>query len=174
MLRYSVTNIMTIFICTNNLMTFFIFIMKAIDRLYIYLESQNIKPTVFEREIGFSSGYLSNMKKRKADMGESIMNKVIDYCHLLSAEWLLIGNGDMIKNIEIHKVEEPEEKYKSGSPPCEQCIIKDELIKSQKREIDTQGQFIKHLVEADSPIPEGQKRKESSSDYGNSKLSEAI
>ena len=71
--------------------------MKAIDRLYIYLESQGIKPTIFEREVGFSSGYLSNMRKRKADLGESSLNKVIENCHLLSLEWLLTGNGDMLK-----------------------------------------------------------------------------
>jgi uncharacterized protein (UPF0335 family) len=79
-------------------MIFFTKQMKAIDRLYIYLENQNIRPTTFEREIGLSSGYLSNMKKRSADMGESILNKVIENCHLLSAGWLLTGNGSMIKN----------------------------------------------------------------------------
>lgn len=145
-------------------MTFFIFIMKAIERLYIYLESQNIKPTVFEREIGLSSGYLSNMKKRNADIGESVMNKVIDYCHFLSAEWLLTGKGDMIKEIEIHRVPEPEE-YNIG--PCEKCKIKDELIESLKREVDTLAHFNKHLVEANSPVPEVQKIKESPVSYGN-------
>jgi len=156
-------------------MTFFIYIMKAIDRLYIYLENQNIKPTVFEREIGFSSGYLSKMKKRSADIGESVMNKVIDYCPLLSAIWLLTGKGDMIKEIEINKVEEPTEEYKTSYHPCEQCKIKDELINSLKREVDTQSQFIKHLVKSDIiPVEDGQKRKGLSSDYGNSKLSEAI
>lgn len=72
--------------------------MKAIDRLYIYLDSQGIKPTVFEREIGLSSGYLSNMKKRSADIGESVLNKVIDNSHFLSAEWLLTGNGEMLRS----------------------------------------------------------------------------
>lgn len=137
-------------------MTFFIFIMKAIDRLYIYFESQQIKPTVFERQIGFSSGYLSIMRKRKADIGESVLNKVIDYCHLLSPEWLLTGKGEMIKKVEIHRVQEPEE---TKPLPCEQCKIKDQLINSLQREVDTLAHFNKHLVDANSPVSEGQKRK---------------
>lgn len=71
--------------------------MKAIDRLYEYFDNQNIKPTVFEREAGLSSGYLSVQKKRNADLGETILNKINDYCHSLSIEWLLTGSGDMLK-----------------------------------------------------------------------------
>jgi len=78
----------------------FHFFMKAIDRLYIYLDNQKIKPTNFERLVGLSSGYLSIQKKRSGDLGESQLNKILDYCHSLSAEWLLTGKGDMFKGKE--------------------------------------------------------------------------
>lgn len=71
--------------------------MKAIERLYEYLKNKGIRPTNFEREIGLSSGYLSVQRKRKADMGESILTKVIDNCQDLSMEWLLTGEGSMLK-----------------------------------------------------------------------------
>lgn len=71
--------------------------MKAIDRLYIYLEYKDIKPTTFEREIGFSSGYLSKQKSRGSDLGESVLKQINDYCHDLSLVWLLIGEGEMIR-----------------------------------------------------------------------------
>jgi len=71
--------------------------MKAIERLYEYLKNKGIRPTNFEREIGLSSGYLSVQRKRKADMGESILTKVSDNCQDLSMEWLLTGEGSMLK-----------------------------------------------------------------------------
>lgn len=77
--------------------------MKAIERLYKYLEYIYVKPTVFEKEIGFSSGYLSNQKKRNVDLGESVLNKINDYCQDLNITWLLTGKGDMLKSEKLDK-----------------------------------------------------------------------
>lgn len=71
--------------------------MKAIDRLYEYFTEKSLKPTAVEREIGLSNGYLSAQKKRNADIGESLMNKIIDYFRDINPEWLLTGNGTMLK-----------------------------------------------------------------------------
>jgi hypothetical protein len=71
--------------------------MKAIERIYQYLEYKGLKPTVFEKEIGLSSGYLSVQKKRNADIGETIVNKINDNCHDINITWLLTGEGGMLK-----------------------------------------------------------------------------
>lgn len=71
--------------------------MKAIERLYQYIEYKGLKPTNLEKEIGLSSGYLSIQRKRNADIGETVLNKIDDYCHDINIEWLLTGNGEMIK-----------------------------------------------------------------------------
>lgn len=72
--------------------------MKAIERLYQYLNFKSLKPTALEKEIGLSNGYIGVQKKRNADMGEGILLKIIDYCRDLNPVWLLTGEGDMIKN----------------------------------------------------------------------------
>lgn len=72
--------------------------MKAIDRLYDYLTVKGQKPTSVEKAIGLSNGYLSVQKKRQADIGEGMMNKIIDYCRDINPEWLLTGNGNMLRN----------------------------------------------------------------------------
>ena len=74
--------------------------MKAIERLYNYIDSRGYKPTTFEKEIGLSSGYLSVQKKRNADIGETVINKINDYCQDLNIEWLLTGRGEMLRNTE--------------------------------------------------------------------------
>nr|DAU53011.1 MAG TPA: hypothetical protein [Caudoviricetes sp.] len=73
--------------------------MKAIERLYQYLEFKELKPTYLEKEIGLSNGYIGVQKKRNADMGEGILLKILDYCRDMDPVWLLTGKGDMlIKN----------------------------------------------------------------------------
>lgn len=74
--------------------------MKAIGRLYIYLEHKGYKPTSFEKENNLSNGYLGKQLKRNSDLGESILIKIIDNCQDLNPLWLIKGEGEMIKNPE--------------------------------------------------------------------------
>lgn len=79
--------------------------MKAISRLYQILEYKGIKPTSFEKSIGLSSGYLSNQRKRNADMGETIMSKVIDSFEDINPIWLITGQGYM--TIDSSNIDKP-------------------------------------------------------------------
>ena len=72
--------------------------MKAIERLYKYIDYKGYKPTRFEKELGLSNGYLGTQYKRSADLGESVFNKIIDYCLDINPEWLLTGHGTMLKS----------------------------------------------------------------------------
>lgn len=72
--------------------------MKIINRIYEYLEYKDIPPTKFEKDIGLSNGYLGVQRKRSADIGESVIIKIIDNCRDLSLEWLILGVGSMLKS----------------------------------------------------------------------------
>lgn len=69
---------------------------KAIERLSVYLEYKELKPAVFERLAGISNGYISKALSRNADIGESILLQVLDYCPDLNPEWFVFGRGEMI------------------------------------------------------------------------------
>jgi len=71
--------------------------MKAIRRLSQYIDFKQYKPAVFERNIGLSNGYIGKQKKRNADIGEGIILKIISNCPDLSIDWLLTGEGEMLK-----------------------------------------------------------------------------
>jgi hypothetical protein len=70
---------------------------KVIDRLYIYFGSKKIKPTYFEKQTGISNGYFGTQHKRGADVGEKIIVKIIENCQDINPEWLLTGNGSMLR-----------------------------------------------------------------------------
>lgn len=68
---------------------------KIIDRLFQYLDNKHIPHTRFEKNLGLSNGYLNTMLKRKADIGESVLQKIIDYSQDINIDWLITGKGDM-------------------------------------------------------------------------------
>lgn len=72
--------------------------MKAIERLYQYMEYKGLKPTALEKEIGLSNGYLGVQRKRNADMGEGVFLKIIDNCRDINSSWLLTGEGNMLRS----------------------------------------------------------------------------
>lgn len=71
---------------------------KAIERVFKFLKDSDIKHTRFEKEIGLSNGYLNTQLKRKANLGEEILNKIIDNCLHINPTWLLTGEGEMLRN----------------------------------------------------------------------------
>ncbi len=72
--------------------------MKAIDRLFQYIDVKGLKPTRFEKEVGLSNGYLRTQEKRNADLGESVLLKILDYCLDIEPMWLLSGKGKMLRS----------------------------------------------------------------------------
>ncbi|MEF9477559.1 hypothetical protein OWR28_07385 [Chryseobacterium sp. 1B4] len=76
--------------------------MKAIERIYEYIDYKGIKAISFERSIGLSNGYLGKQLKRKADLGESILIKIIDNCPDINPLWLITGSGKMLETGNTH------------------------------------------------------------------------
>lgn len=72
--------------------------MKAIERIYQYIDNKGIKIVEFERKNSLSNGYLKKMLQRKGDLGESILNQILENSPEISPEWLLTGEGSMLKS----------------------------------------------------------------------------
>ena len=124
--------------------------MKAIERFYQYLDTKNIKPTRFEKEIGLSNGYLGTQLKRNADLGEGVMIKIIDNCLELNPEWLLTGKGEMLKNDKIEEQEQISEDI------FRKLITeKDKIIASLNQELgmlkERNSNFQRELEQSKSP-----------------------
>lgn len=82
---------------------------STLTRLKQYLDYKGISVRAFEQRIGFSNGsFASQLKNGKTigvDRVENILNEFPD----INAEWLLTGNGEMLKPA----VEEPEKIFKT-------------------------------------------------------------
>ena len=71
--------------------------MKVIDRIYEYMAFKGLKPATFEKATGLSNGYIATQKKRNADIGEGVVAKILKKYNDISLEWLITGEGGMLK-----------------------------------------------------------------------------
>lgn len=112
--------------------------MKAIERLKQYIDFKELNNSLFEKENSLSNGYIATQLKRNADLGEGILNKILDNCLEISPEWLLTGNGEMLKDREEVKnmVNEPGERY---------GLDYKELYLREKQTVDLQNKYIASL-----------------------------
>ncbi len=124
--------------------------MKIIERLYQYIKFKGIKPTRFEKNIGLSNGYLGTQLKRNADLGESILVKIIDNSLDLSPEWLITGKGEMIKN-DVVTIDSNDNLV---AILRERLELKEDKIEYLQRELDKKDEKYFNLFEAINSLAE--------------------
>lgn len=66
------------------------------DRIILWVEFQNISISAFERKCGLGVGYVANLK---ANTNSKKINDIIKAYPELNKQWLLTGEGDMLKKI---------------------------------------------------------------------------
>jgi hypothetical protein len=82
------------------------------QRLSEFITSLNIAPSRFEKECGLSNGYLRQLRKEPSrDKIESIIAKFPQ----LSIEWLLNGEGEMLRAGYTQNVTESENFTQTGN-----------------------------------------------------------
>ena len=70
---------------------------KTIERIFYFAELKKISINKFSTQIGVSNSYFNKMRKNKASVGSDIIEKILRIYPELNAEWLLTGNGDILK-----------------------------------------------------------------------------
>ena len=65
------------------------------DRLIQFIDSQHLSVRKFETLCGLTIGYVNAMRK---GLGDEKLNMVLSTFPQLNREWLLYGEGEMIKN----------------------------------------------------------------------------
>ena len=75
--------------------------MKAIDRVMQIIDYKGVSNSSFEKENDLSNGYIATQLKRNADLGEGVLVKILNNSRNINPEWLLTGNGPMIKEVAL-------------------------------------------------------------------------
>lgn len=66
--------------------------MKAIHRVVSAIKERGLKPSIVERDLGLSNGYLATMEKRSGNLGEDVLLKISKYLNF-SLSYLIEGSS---------------------------------------------------------------------------------
>lgn len=126
--------------------------MRAIDRLYRFMERKKLNPYAFEQSCDISNGYLANHLRSKGSIGSDILEKISHAYPELNLVWLITGNGKMILPLQ--------NKYNTGIDDTTQVLKEDRAKYITKNKLI--GLMKQHLLELESVVLEkrrGRKRK---------------
>ncbi len=71
--------------------------MNIVERILKYVDFKGISITKFSKKINVSNAYFSKQKKNKANVGSHIIAKIVSEFPDVNLEWLITGNGEMLK-----------------------------------------------------------------------------
>jgi len=95
--------------------------MKTKERLLDFLKYIKIGQNKFAEKCGFSAGYINNIK---GSIGTDILKKIMDTYPELNIDWLLHGNGEMLKKSEEqHTAQLYEQENYRLIPVCSQDVV---------------------------------------------------
>ena len=117
---------------------------NTINRIKQYLDYKGIRVGAFEKVVGMSNGSFASQLKHNKTIGvdklENILKKYTD----IDVEWLLTGEGDMIK---LNTLRETGEVYKKTEKVTEHEINYKELAEARKETIESLRKIIQHQDE---------------------------
>ena len=70
---------------------------KVIDRLKAFIDESGLSLNKFDETIGVGNGYIGKQIKRKASIGSDVIEKIVRSYPDLSVNWLITGEGQMLK-----------------------------------------------------------------------------
>ena len=85
--------------------------MCIIERIYQLIDYKKDSVYKISLEIGVSNGYFSKTKAKKGSVGGDIIEKIVNYYTDVNVEWLITGEGPMLKQEQKSQTNTPDDKY---------------------------------------------------------------
>lgn len=69
----------------------------VIERIYKIVDTKGDSIYKLSKEIGVSNGYFSKQKQSEGSISSNIIEKIVNYYNDIDANWLITGEGSMLK-----------------------------------------------------------------------------
>ena len=114
------------------------------ERIALIISTLKMNPNSFSNAIGVNSTIVHNIIKGRNAPSFEILHKIALSFDDINMNWLILEKGDMLDEngmFKHHITADPVHKDRSKSVICEKCQMKDELISSLKREVETLSRY---------------------------------
>ncbi|MBD0849416.1 hypothetical protein [Maribacter arenosus] len=108
--------------------------LKTIDRLMQFIKYAGLSARQFDLSIGASNGYILRMQKNNASIGSDVIENILKTYPHLNVNWLITGEGKMLKENEEELILDFEELPKEKQTEIEQ-IIEAKIKERQEEEL---------------------------------------
>lgn len=130
---------------------------KIIERLSQFIEFKHDNFNRLSQNIGVSNSYFSKMVRNNGSIGSELLSKIVIYYDDLDINWLITGEGDMLKSSSKISpsgapVPAPEQSDQSPGTECQLCKEKDERIKDLQKMVKFQSDTISSILQQIEPI----------------------
>lgn len=105
---------------------------NTLNRIKQYIDYKGLTISSFEREVGMSNGSFASQLKNNKTIGVDKLENILSIFPDINIEWLLTGNGPMLKKNERTTIGEPDEPYGSKGSKDE---LYERIIAEQKERI---------------------------------------
>ncbi|HEX3009537.1 MAG TPA: helix-turn-helix transcriptional regulator [Bacteroidales bacterium] len=102
------------------------------DRIQKFINKEGISPAHFADEIGVQRSSVSHILSGRNNPSFDFIQKILQRYKNLSAEWLLLGTGDIYKRIEKNITFTTENKPKESPPIQKDLFASPPLIQSDE------------------------------------------
>lgn len=124
--------------------------MTIIERIIQYIDYKSITKYKFHKDLGFSNGFLDKNRSISSDN----YAKILDYYPDINPDWLLTGNGQMLRSKgydapreEISVVNEPNEVYKTQNLNDKIKLQEETILFLRERILDLEAKLNNEVSE---------------------------
>jgi plasmid maintenance system antidote protein VapI len=117
-------------------------------RIELVIDTFRMNVNSFSKHVGVNATVIHNIVKGRNAPGYDLINKISLSFDNIDMNWLINGTGNMLLDDnrstpggDIKPTDKQTRKTNSTTTPCRECMVKDELIASLKREIETLSKY---------------------------------
>lgn len=129
--------------------------MKRIKRFDNYMVAKGLNDNRVTKEVGLSVGTLGKSRKENRDLSDKVVEQLLNFYKDLSRDWLLKGEGEMLKNPSYSQNVSPTvlaDDHSTAIAGNKNVVNADQTIAMLVAEVAAQRRLTERVIEQNSEL----------------------
>lgn len=129
--------------------------MKRIERFDNYMVAKGLNDNRVTKEVGLSVGTLGKSRKENRDLSDKVVEQLLNFYKDLSRDWLLKGEGEMLKKSSYSQNVSPTvlaDDHSTAIAGNKNVVNADQTIAMLVAEVAAQRRLTERVIEQNSEL----------------------